>query len=102
MFCKNCGTQIIDNAKFCDNCGAQTAAEQKNILAQQEKNRKENPPPYLKNAIILTIIFFVSVPVAYFLVEDPLAISVGLIVAGVFSALALILGISQQKKYYKK
>lgn len=21
MFCKNCGTQINDDAKFCNNCG---------------------------------------------------------------------------------
>ena len=23
MFCKNCGKEIADNAKFCEHCGAQ-------------------------------------------------------------------------------
>jgi len=102
MFCRNCGTQINENAKFCDNCGTQTAAEQTNILAQHEENRKENPPAFfgVKNALMLTVIFFVVMPVFCLFKEAP--IMIGFITAGASSALVLILGIINQIKHKKK
>jgi len=100
MFCKNCGAQITENAKFCDACGTQTATEQANIQAQAEKNRQEHPPEHLKIATIITAILFGSSLVAVlFLGGDSVAI--GLIVAGVFSAFAWILCIIQHNKFKK-
>ena len=28
MFCKNCGKEIADNAKFCEHCGAQLVEDE--------------------------------------------------------------------------
>ena len=100
MICPNCGTQIAENAKFCDACGTQTTAEQADILARQEKNRRENPPAYLdvKTAAICTVIFFVIMPGACFFAEAPLVL--GFISAAVLGALFLFMGIRNQ--FFKK
>jgi len=101
MLCEKCGAQLREGAKFCDVCGTQTATEQTNIQEQMLQKRRENPAPYIKNAVIITAILFGSAPLAYLLTGDLLAVWIGLIVAGVFSALSWILGIIQQNKYKK-
>jgi len=100
MFCKNCRKRLSDTAKFCDACGMQTSAEQANIQAQQEKNRQENPPAFLdvKMAAISTVIFFFIMPVACLVAEAPIVL--GLVCAGVMSALFLFMGIRNQ--FFKK
>ena len=100
MFCRNCGAQLADSAKFCDSCGAQTVAEQANIFAQAEKNRAENPPSYLdlKTAIIITVMLLLILPGVCWFVEAPLVI--GFAVAGVMGAFCLFMGIRNQ--FFKK
>jgi len=100
MFCKNCGTQLAENAKFCDVCGTQTVAELANIQAQQEKNLQENPPAYLdvKTAIFITVALFIILPVFCILSDAPAIL--GFIVAGVMGAVFLIFGIRNQ--FFKK
>ena len=98
MFCENCGKQLSENAKFCDGCGAQTAAEQANIQAQQEKNREANPPAYLdvKTAIIITLALFIILPIPCWLADAPIVI--GFAVAGVLGAICIFQGIRNQRK----
>ena len=55
MFCKNCGTQLTDNAKFCDNCGTQTSAAQANIQAQQERNADANMDKSISGSVWITV-----------------------------------------------
>jgi len=100
MLCENCGTQLAQNAKFCDACGTQTAAEQANILAQQEKNRQENPPAFLdvKTAIIITVMLLVILPVVCVFSDAPAML--GFITAGVMGAFCLFMGIRNQ--FFKK
>ena len=101
MFCKNCGAQLADDAKFCDVCGAQTSAEQADIKAQQEKSLQENPSAYfdVKTAILITVIFFVIMPgVCWYAGVPPV---LGLVCVGALSTLALIMGIRNQLKNKK-
>ena len=98
MFCRNCGTQIADDAKFCDACGTQTAAEQANILARQEKNRQDNPPEYadIKTTVITMIALFVILPAVCWLEDAPIVI--GFATAGVMGAFFLYFGIRNERK----
>jgi len=100
MFCRNCGTQLAENARFCDACGTQTSTEQANIQAQQEKNRQENPPDFLdvKTAIIITVMLFIILPIPCLFAGVPVVL--GFAVAGAMSAFALFMGIRNQ--YFKK
>ena len=102
MFCKSCGTQIADNAKFCDACGMQTSTEQENILAQQEKTRQEHPPAYLdvKTAVIITVMLFIILPIPCAFSGVPAVL--GFAVAGVMSAFCIIMGIRNQIKHKNK
>ena len=103
MFCKNCGAQLNDNAKFCDTCGTQTSAEQANIRAQTMQTRRQNPPPHKKTALILTIMFWVLFPgVGWLLSEgDPVFVGIMCGAAGAFTALAWITALIQYSKYMK-
>ena len=103
MLCQNCGTPLADNAKFCDTCGTQTNAEQVSIQAQTMQIRQQNPPPYKKTAVILTIMFWVLFPgVGWLLSEgDPLFAGIMCGAAGVFTALAWIAALIQYNKYMK-
>ena len=103
MFCKNCGAQIADNAKFCDSCGTQTATEQASIQAQMTQTRKQNPPPYKKNAVILTIMFCVLFPgVGWLLSEgEPLFVGIMCGVAAAFTAFTWIMCMYSYNKYMK-
>lgn len=43
MFCKNCGKQLVDGAKFCDGCGTQleaTAAQTAPVQKPKSKGKK--------------------------------------------------------------
>jgi len=103
MVCKNCEAQLAASAKFCDACGTQTAEEQANIQAQMLQTRRQNPPPYKRNALILTIMFWVLFPgVGWLLSEgEPLFVGIMCGVAGAFTALAWIASISSHNKYMK-
>ncbi len=41
MFCKNCGKELVDGAKFCDGCGAsqQTIEQNINVPVQKPKSK---------------------------------------------------------------
>ena len=103
MFCKNCGAKLDDNAKFCDACGTQTAAEQAKIQDQTINVRQENPPPYKKNAVILTIMFCVLFPGVGWLLSEGEPVFVGIMcgVAGAFTALTWIACMYSYNKYMK-
>ena len=55
MFCKNCGAQINDNAKFCDNCGTQTAAEQAAIQEQKAINYDAHLDKSVSGSVWITV-----------------------------------------------
>jgi len=55
MFCRNCGTQIADNARFCDSCGTQTSAEQANIQAQQAQNADAHTDKSVSGSVWITV-----------------------------------------------
>ena len=46
MFCRNCGKEIKDGAKFCENCGTpvMAAAEQAQNTAEESKMQENNAP----------------------------------------------------------
>ena len=103
MFCKNCGTPIAGNAKFCDNCGAQSAAEQTNIQAQMTQTRRKNPPPYKKNAVIVTIILWVVGPIAALIASEGEPIFIWIIcgVLAVVTVFTWIMCMYSYSKYMK-
>jgi hypothetical protein len=43
MFCKNCGHQNDDQAKFCSSCGANLAAQQAETITEQPGDQVEQP-----------------------------------------------------------
>lgn len=53
MFCKNCGTQIADNAQFCPNCG--TAQDIKPVNIQQPNSKEYKKPRKINKKIIAVI-----------------------------------------------
>ena len=58
MFCRNCGNQIPDGAKFCTVCGAQQQANT-SYDQQQTQTQTPNVPEKKKNNIWITIIILV-------------------------------------------
>lgn len=48
MFCKNCGNEIKDTAKFCDQCGAPTGAEKTSGEVTAKKPRKPTVKKMMK------------------------------------------------------
>ena len=103
MLCKNCGAGLAGNAKFCDACGAQTEAERADIQARTIATRRENPPPYKKNAVILTIMFCTLFPGLMFLFGEgePVPLIVGCAMAALFTAFAWIACMYSYNKYMK-
>ena len=101
--CHNCGAQLADNAKFCDVCGTQTIAERANIQAQTMQTRRQNPPPYKKTAVIITIILWVLFPGVGWLLSEGDLLFTGIMcgAAGAFTALAWITALVQYNKYMK-
>jgi len=47
MFCKECGTQLSDDAQFCPNCGKEV------VSSTPAKNTASNPPPKKKTIIAI-------------------------------------------------
>ena len=103
MFCQKCGTQLNHNAKFCDACGTQTVVEQANIQTQMLQTRQQNPPPYKKNAVILTIMFWVLFPGFGWLLSEGESVFVGIMcgAAAVFTAFTWIMCMYSHNKYMK-
>lgn len=45
MFCKNCGTQLKDEARFCPKCGTPVAVNQQNVDNQDGYTPPQSPAP---------------------------------------------------------
>ena len=99
MICNNCGTQLGDDARFCDACGTQTSSEQARIEAESERKRQENPPAFLdvKTALIITVALFIILPIPCLFADVPLIL--GFATAGVMSAILIIFGVRNQRKF---
>ena len=54
MFCKNCGKELKDEARFCNRCGTCLISEGSN----QEKNKikQEDNSAYITNILIISAI----------------------------------------------
>ena len=54
MFCKNCGKELKDGARFCNRCGTCLISEGNN----QEKNKikEEDNSAYITNILIISAI----------------------------------------------
>lgn len=73
MYCKKCGNQLSEGAKFCDGCGApvETATQQTqqtNMYAQQNYQPQYQQPMYVQReqnimAILGLIFAFICSPV---------------------------------------
>ena len=103
MFCEKCGAELADKSKFCDACGAQTAVERENIQTQTIDIRKKNPPPYKKNAVILTIMFWVLMPGLMFVLSEGefITVFIGCVMAAAFTAFTWIMCMYSYNKYMK-
>ena len=63
MYCKHCGKEISETAKFCDSCGKPVAEEVKNTVpvveeAPQKKKKKRHP---ILGTIVLIIGIFIFI-----------------------------------------
>lgn len=65
MFCKNCGKELADVAKFCDGCGSPVVAE------QQAPAAPEQPAPAASEGQENKVIFVL----AYILFSFPLSLA---------------------------
>lgn len=52
MFCKNCGSKIIDDVKFCGGCGQKTSKESENIYKEIEKEEPSFKEEIIEEGII--------------------------------------------------
>lgn len=79
IYCRKCGTQLKDSAKFCDSCGAEVIKvkqrsysekyednkkiEKEKSLSKRDKKRiekhKDEKNPYIGAALFATIIAFI-------------------------------------------
>ncbi|MCD8188357.1 MAG: zinc ribbon domain-containing protein [Ruminococcus sp.] len=58
MFCKNCGSEISDNATFCDKCGASTKSGEieKNVTVIYDQNVQKEATRYASTALKFALI----------------------------------------------
>ena len=54
MYCKNCGTQIPDNALFCPACGTRTGVSIQNTPAETPVPAAEAPAPAEEITAVVT------------------------------------------------
>lgn len=59
MYCKHCGKQIADDAKFCDSCGKSVSESQAGITLEEPKKKKKKRHPILGTIILIFTIFIV-------------------------------------------
>lgn len=61
MYCKHCGKQITDDAKFCDGCGKPVAEEASANLAKDNsrKKKKKKRHPILGTILLIFSIFII-------------------------------------------
>jgi len=60
-FCKNCGKQLSDKAKFCGGCGTKVSKPQFVATAKPEKSEKEKRTMKVKIAVSLIVLVILSV-----------------------------------------
>jgi len=106
LFCKNCGAQIADDAKFCDACGTQTATEQAEIQAQQAQNADAHVDKSMSGSVWITVAMavFTLVIVLLFGFEDGegMVVSITVIAFSVFiCGLKWFYEIKAQKRWKK-
>ncbi|MBO8477576.1 MAG: CD225/dispanin family protein [Bacteroidetes bacterium] len=57
MFCRNCGTELPDDAKFCTNCGcSMTEVPAAGYAGHESRYADERPSTYMALSIIVTIL----------------------------------------------
>lgn len=60
MFCKHCGNQVRDEARFCPNCGASTVGQQQPAQPQpQYQYQQQNQAPATKTENPIAIVGFI-------------------------------------------
>ena len=92
MFCKYCGKEIADDAKFCPNCGARADAQV--IIVQTEQPKEKQPIVAQPNdpnegwkhaaAAVCLGISITNIPLAYFLSLYAIITSIICIILGTF------------------
>ncbi len=77
MFCKNCGKQLDDAAKFCDGCGT-TVGDASNQTAQtqgqqqyQQPNNQPNVVMTSDNTKVFSILAYIGILFIVGLIADP-------------------------------
>ncbi|MDE6617673.1 MAG: zinc-ribbon domain-containing protein [Clostridiales bacterium] len=88
MFCKNCGSNISDDAVFCPNCGTQVGEGQSQPQAAPVAENKPNnntAKPQTSNAVGLVGFILSMVSVLFWII--------GLIASGILFIVSLMLGI---------
>lgn len=63
MYCKNCGNNLKENAKFCQNCGASINGEQTIQNNQTNQNQPKKSNGCLTVFIIVLLIFVFFIPI---------------------------------------
>lgn len=69
VYCQNCGSKNVDDAKFCVNCGAEIKrveeVKKEAIIKQPEKPPKPSPKPFLSRTIFIIILIVIVAIVSF-------------------------------------
>jgi|GEM_PF-4857015 len=79
MFCKNCGRELKDDAKFCDNCGAKV------VFKHANNDDDENEKPECDGKVTIAFVLGISSLAVWTLPVIGLPISIIGLVLGVKS-----------------
>ncbi len=106
MFCQNCGTELSENVSFCDKCGSAVSSQDKHeydnrLIGFSPKINDPSFKSYKKKSVAWSIIFSLILAVIAIIafpiygnksedIEWPNSLYYGLIIGGMFIAIALL------------
>ncbi len=61
MYCKNCGTEIREDAKFCDNCGKSITDYEENMSGSQNQSIQPPALDYSGSFLMWLVGFFIPI-----------------------------------------
>lgn len=65
MFCKKCGNELADTAKFCTKCGTKTEETPAPIVEEPKKEQKQKKEKPVKEKVVYAEPTYVNIPPEY-------------------------------------